>query len=173
MFNHDFNDNILDARDHRPWRMPDRPWAMTQTWHNLLFAHWPVERSQIEPLIPRPFSLDLFGGNAWIGVVPFYMSNVAPRGIPSVPWVSAFAELNVRMYVRIEDRPGVVLLQSRCGQLARGSRSKGLFQPAIPHRCDVCCCGPIRDDSVSQPSSARQCGGISSDLFGYRFIVCR
>ena len=107
MFNHDFNDNILDARDHRPWRMPDRPWAMTQTWHNLLFAHWPVERSQIEPLIPRPFSLDLFGGNAWIGVVPFYMSNVAPRGIPSVPWVSAFAELNVRTYVRIEDRPGV------------------------------------------------------------------
>ena len=35
------------------------------------------------------------------------MTNVAPRGVPSLPWVSAFAEINVRTYVRVGDRPGV------------------------------------------------------------------
>jgi len=28
--------------DHCPWPPPARPWAMTQRWLDLLFAHWPV-----------------------------------------------------------------------------------------------------------------------------------
>ena len=43
----------------------------------------------------------------WIGVVPFRMTNVAPRGVPSLPWISAFPEQNVRTYVRVDHRPGV------------------------------------------------------------------
>jgi uncharacterized protein YqjF (DUF2071 family) len=35
------------------------------------------------------------------------MTNVAPRGVPALPWVSAFPELNVRTYVRVHDRPGI------------------------------------------------------------------
>ena len=35
------------------------------------------------------------------------MTNVAPRGVPAMPWVSAFPELNVRTYVRVKARPGV------------------------------------------------------------------
>jgi uncharacterized protein len=35
------------------------------------------------------------------------MTNVGLRGIPTVPWISAFPELNVRTYVRVADRPGV------------------------------------------------------------------
>jgi len=107
MVNHDFNAAIVDQVAHRPWTMPDRPWVMTQTWHDLLFAHWPVDREQIRPLVPAAFELDLFNGGAWIGIVPFHMTNVAPRGVPALPWVSEFPELNVRTYVRVGDRPGV------------------------------------------------------------------
>jgi uncharacterized protein YqjF (DUF2071 family) len=35
------------------------------------------------------------------------MTNVALRGVPSLPWVSAFPELNVRTYVRVRERPGI------------------------------------------------------------------
>jgi hypothetical protein len=52
---------------------------------------------------------------AWIGVVPFHMSNVGPRGIPSLPWLSAFPELNVRTYVRVADRPGVYFFSLDAG----------------------------------------------------------
>ena len=57
--------------------------------------------------IPTGFELDEFDGQAWIGIVPFYMTNVSPRGIPNLPWLSEFAELNVRTYVRVGGDPGV------------------------------------------------------------------
>lgn len=87
--------------------MPDSPWVMTQTWHDLLFAHWPVDVGMLRDRVPAGFDVDTFDGQAWIAVVPFHMTNVAPRGVPALPWVSAFPELNVRTYVRFNGRPGV------------------------------------------------------------------
>jgi uncharacterized protein YqjF (DUF2071 family) len=80
---------------------------MTQSWHNLLFAHWPIDAAQLRTKVPRGMEIDLHEGQAWIGVVPFRMTNVAPRFVPALPWVSEFAELNVRTYVRVGGRPGV------------------------------------------------------------------
>lgn len=95
--------------------MPDSPWIMTQTWHDLLFAHWSVDPQVLASKIPSSVELDLFGRRAWIAVVPFRMTNVAPRGVPSLPWVSAFPELNVRTYVRVEDKPGVYFFSLDAG----------------------------------------------------------
>ena len=103
----DFNYDILNDVAHRPWPMPDSPWIMTQTWHDLLFAHWPVDAAALKAHVPAGFEIDLYEGQAWVGVVPFHMTNVAPRGVPALPWVSAFPELNVRTYVRVKGRPGV------------------------------------------------------------------
>ena len=99
--------SILREVAHRPWPLPDRPWVMRQTWNDLLFAHWPVEAALLRPLVPRPFQLDTFDGTAWVGVVPFWMSGVTVRGVPPVPGLSRFPELNVRTYVTVDDRPGV------------------------------------------------------------------
>jgi uncharacterized protein len=104
---HDFDYKILDQTAHRPWPMPSAPWIMTQTWHDLLFAHWPVDRGQLQSLLPPGIEVDLFDDEAWLGIVPFHMTNVSPRGIPALPWVSEFSELNVRTYVRACGRPGV------------------------------------------------------------------
>jgi uncharacterized protein YqjF (DUF2071 family) len=90
MMNHDFNTGIIAEVDHRPWPMLDEPWVMTQTWHDLLFAHWPTTPSAMQAQVPAAFELDLFDDHAWIGIVPFHMTNVAPRGVPSLPWVSEF-----------------------------------------------------------------------------------
>src|SRR4051794_6093027 len=107
MTDHDFDRRILNDVAHRPWPMLERPWVMTQTWHDLLFAHWPVHAEVLRQLVPSEFTLDLFNGSAWLGIVPFHMTNVAPRGVPSLPWISEFPELNVRTYVRVEDRPAI------------------------------------------------------------------
>src|SRR5215207_5757425 len=103
----DFNYDILNETAHRPWPMPGSPWLMTQTWHDLLFAHWPIDVETLRPLVPASFEIDLFDREAWIAVVPFHMTNVAPRGVPALPWISAFPELNVRTYVRMNGRGGV------------------------------------------------------------------
>lgn len=77
-------------------------------WSNLLFAHWSVDPDLLEPLLPDRLTVDTFDGRAWIGMVPFHMSGVRPRGFPAVPGVSAFHETNIRTYVHLEGRdPGV------------------------------------------------------------------
>lgn len=110
-----FDYSILKQTAHRPWPMPTGPWVMTQTWHDLLFAHWPVNASQLRAKIPQDFTLDLFDGSAWLGIVPFYMTNVGPRAVPALPWVSEFAELNVRTYVRVADDPGIFFFSLDAG----------------------------------------------------------
>jgi len=83
---------------------------MYQRWHDLLFAHWALPPERVRPLLPREIELDTFAGQAWVGVIPFWMSDVRFRGLPPIPTTGTFPELNVRTYVRNSqqpDRPGV------------------------------------------------------------------
>ena len=73
---------------------------MTQWWRDLLFAHWPVAPALIQALLPQALEVDETRGDAWVAVVPFRMTGVRPRLTPPLPWLSHFAELNVRTYVR-------------------------------------------------------------------------
>jgi len=84
-----------------------RGWVMHMTWHDLLFAHWPLPPEAIQTRLPRGMTVDTFDGRAWLGVVPFRMTDIHLRGLPAVPTAEAFVELNVRTYVRVADRPGV------------------------------------------------------------------
>lgn len=93
--------------DHRPWPVPDRPWIWRQTWHDLLFAHWPVAASALRRLVPSRLTIQEHGGTSWVGLVPFRMSGVTLRGVPGVPGLSAFPEMNLRLYVEVDGRPGV------------------------------------------------------------------
>ena len=98
---------ILRGVAHRPWTLPAGPWVMAQSWHDLLFAHWPVDAVPLRQLIPPQLQIDTFEGRAWLAIVPFRMTGVRLRGTPSLPWLSAFPELNVRTYVTFGGKPGV------------------------------------------------------------------
>jgi uncharacterized protein YqjF (DUF2071 family) len=80
---------------------------MQQSWHDLLFAHWPIDRAALARHVPPAFEIDTFDGWSWLGIVPFYMTNVGARWIPTLSALSRFAELNVRTYVRAGGKPGV------------------------------------------------------------------
>src|SRR5690606_31147711 len=92
---------------HRPYPLPDRPWAGVMRWESLLFIHWAVDADLIVPTLPRDIELDTFEGRAWIGIVPFLMTNTHPRFVPPLPGISRFLELNVRTYVTVDGVPGV------------------------------------------------------------------
>ena len=55
----DFPEGIANQVAHRPWPLPDSPWLMTQSWHNLLFAHWPVDAALLRSRMPAALALDL------------------------------------------------------------------------------------------------------------------
>jgi uncharacterized protein len=146
MTHHDFNSAILDEVSHRPWPMPASPWLMTQTWRRLLFAHWRVDPGELRPRVPASFALDLFDGTAWIGIVPFEMSNVAPRGVPSMPYVSEFPELNVRTYVRVGDRPGIYFFSLDAGSTLAVHAARALLN--LPYHSAAMTVVPDGDATV-------------------------
>ena len=132
--------------------MPSGPWLMTQTWNDLLFAHWRVDPQMLRERVPASFELDLFDGEAWIGVVPFHMTNVAPRLVPALPWISAFPELNVRTYVTVDRKPGVFFFSLDAGNsVAVGAAKTLLNLPYFTAKMDV----RIGDDGKAQYESRR------------------
>jgi uncharacterized protein YqjF (DUF2071 family) len=136
----DFPVGIINETVHRPWPLPQSPWLMTQSWHNLLFAHWPVDAELLHSRMPAGLPLDLYDGQAWIGIVAFRMTNVAPRFVPALPLVSEFAEINVRTYVTVARRPGVYFfsLDAESSMAVAAARSL-LHLPYFTARMDVRC----------------------------------
>jgi uncharacterized protein len=91
---------FLVRTSHKPRPLPAGRWAMTQRWNDLLFAHWPVPASELEVLLPDWLEADTFQGSAWLGAVPFWLDRIKFRGIPAIPGLRNFPDLNLRTYVR-------------------------------------------------------------------------
>lgn len=98
---------VLRETAHRPWPLPREPWLMAQTWEDLLFAHWPVPPEWLRSLLPASVPLDVRAGSAWVGVTPFRVAALRPRGMPHLPGITTFPELNVRTYTTIDGKPGI------------------------------------------------------------------
>jgi uncharacterized protein YqjF (DUF2071 family) len=64
---------------------------MMQTWNALLFAHWAVDPQVLRAANPKVLELDTYERRAWLGVVPFHMTNVGVRGLGPVPGVYFFS----------------------------------------------------------------------------------
>ncbi len=94
-----------------------RPQVMSHRWESLLFLHWVLPPEAIQRTLPPGLMVDKFDGKAYLGIIPFFMRRVRLRGLPAIPGVSDFLELNVRTYVY--DRsgvPGVWFYSLSCNQ---------------------------------------------------------
>jgi hypothetical protein len=83
-----------------------------QSWRDLLFLHFSIEPESIRKALPEGLEVDTYPDEhgveqAWVGLVPFRMQDVRPRGLPAIPTAGAFPETNVRTYVYRNGRPGV------------------------------------------------------------------
>jgi uncharacterized protein len=75
---------------------------MVHWWDDLTFLHWRFEPDTVQRLLPAGLTVETFDGAAWVGLVPFFLRVGLPR-VSSVPWMSRFAETNVRTYAQSED----------------------------------------------------------------------
>lgn len=84
-----------------------RPWLLMD-WSELLFLHWEVEANDVARRLPPGLRVDHFDESAWLGVVALRIQRTRPAGLPWLPWVLSFWELNLRTYVKdSQGRPGV------------------------------------------------------------------
>lgn len=131
--------------------------VMRQRWSGLLFLHWPVEPELIQTRLPHGLQVDIFDGKAWIGVVPFFMEGVRPAGLPAVPWLSWFLELNVRTYVHDSSgRPGVWFFSLDCNQPIAVEVARKAFH--LPYRHAAMKADEI-DGGIIYESRRRTAGG--------------
>ena len=88
---------------------------MYQRWDDLFFLHWEYEIEALQARLPAGLTVDTFAGKAYLGVIGFRMNALRPRGLPALPWLSFFNELNVRTYVRDDaGEPGVWFFSLDC-----------------------------------------------------------
>jgi len=74
-------------------------WWLRNRWEELAFVHWAYEPEVVQWMLPDGLTADTHDGMAYVSLIPFRMADAAPRFVPAIPWVSTFAETNVRTYV--------------------------------------------------------------------------
>ena len=74
-----------------------------QQWLEFFALHRAYPPEAIQALLPAELTVDTFDGKAWVGLTPLLMNDVAPVGLPPMPWISRFPEINLRTYVRGPD----------------------------------------------------------------------
>jgi hypothetical protein len=131
-----------------------------QRWNQLLFAHWEVDPGEVQATLPRGLHVDTFAGAAYLGIVPFAMERVRPAGLPPLPWVSWFLELNVRTYVHdATGRPGVWFYSLDCNRALAVAIARRFFH--LPYfRARMAASvheGTIRHECQRRDEAARPC----------------
>ncbi len=141
---------------------------MAMVWHDLLFMHWPIDPQLMRGVVPRAFELDLHDRHAWLGIVPFRMSGVRPRCVPALPSLSgrpnpsSFLELNVRTYVRVQGKPGVLFFSLDAeSKLAVRVARRCFHLPYFDARME---CLPDADDWLHYQSSRTHAGAAPAEL---------
>ena len=106
---------------------------MLQRWRFLTFLHWPYEPETIRKLLAHDLALDTFNGAAWIGLTPFWLTDLRPPFFPALPWISHFPETNVRTYVRGPDgERGVWFFTLEAGRLGAVLGARSFYR--LPYR---------------------------------------
>lgn len=122
----------LDETEHRPYPLPEGRWTMGQTWLHLLFAHWRVPEEILRPHVPERLELEEHDGSAWVSLTPFAVTGLRLRGVPPLPLLSSFRELNCRTYVRAGGRPGIWFFSLDASSRAAVAAAQSVYR--LPYR---------------------------------------
>ncbi|MFN4896103.1 MAG: YqjF family protein [Pseudomonadota bacterium] len=108
-------DETTSLRSDQPQASPTLRPVMYQRWDDLIFMHWRYDATEIAARLPKQLVLDTYLNEAYMSIVAFRMNCVRPAGLPALPWLSYFLELNVRTYVRsVNGEPGIFFFSLDC-----------------------------------------------------------
>lgn len=125
-------EEILNQTDHRPWTIQNQKWKYYQEWNNAIFLHWQVDDEELRKFVPTDLEIDLFNGQAWVSLVAFTMENIRPKYLPAFSPISDFDEINIRTYVKKNNKSGVYFLSIEGGTYLSCKIAKALSE--LPYR---------------------------------------
>ena len=83
---------------------------LTAQWNNLIIITYAVDPKQLLSYLPSGLELDTREGKAFISFVAFEFNNIRVKGF-KIPFHSHFPEINLRFYVKKENKRGVVFIK--------------------------------------------------------------
>lgn len=81
-------------------------------WRDPVFAHFRSDAERLARRLPSGLELDRFDGEAWVSLVALEAEGPAPRVAPTLGKLLRYRQVNFRTYVRGEEGPGIVLLDT-------------------------------------------------------------
>ena len=124
--------DILNNTKHRPWQIPAGSWKYYQEWNKAIFIHYQVELSELKKVVPKELEIDLFEGKPWVSIVAFTMENIRPKNLPAFSPISDFDEINIRTYVKSNNKTGVYFLSIEGGKKLSCKIARGVSE--LPYR---------------------------------------
>ena len=103
-------ESLKSLKVHRPLAMPDNSWSYHQQWKNVVFLHYRVNEKLLRTLVQYQLKLDKFNGECWVSVLVFNVEQIYPKLLSSINSISNFHQLNIRAYVKSNEKPGVYFL---------------------------------------------------------------
>jgi len=104
-----------------------------QVWRNLLFQHFELkETSFLDKYLPKNCKLDSFDGKYYLGLVAMEMSDVKHRSTGDIVWFKKYNELNVRTYITLDGKAGVLFLSLDVDSLVSVLGARGFY--GLPYR---------------------------------------
>lgn len=83
---------------------------LTANWDNLIMINYTINPEILKPYVPNGTQLDLFNGKCYISLVGFMFNNTKVLGV-KCPFHINFEEVNLRFYVKHNDKRGVVFIK--------------------------------------------------------------
>ncbi len=116
---------------------------LTASWRDFLMLSYEVEPRIFDPYIPPGTELDDWRGRHFVSLVGFRFCDARLFGV-RIPWHQAFAEVNLRFYVRRRVsgtwRRGVVFIRELAAKRAVAAVAKWFFGERfqyVPLKCRV------------------------------------
>ena len=83
---------------------------LTAAWQNLILVNYSIDPDILSPFIPKGTTLDMYNNTCYISLVGFMFKDTRVLGI-KCPGHIHFEEVNLRFYVKRNDKRGVVFIK--------------------------------------------------------------
>ena len=100
---------LSELKDSRNDLIPHK-WNYYQEWNDSVFLHFEIQYDLLIDLIPFGLELDSFNDKYYVSLVAFTMNELYPKNLFSIDYVSNFHEINIRTYVKRNNKHGVYFI---------------------------------------------------------------
>lgn len=125
-------EEILNTTVHRPWNILNDNWKFYQEWNNAIFLHYQVNLNELNKFVPKELEIEIFEGKPWISIAAFTMKKIRPKNLPAFSPNSDFDEINIRTYVKSNNKAGVYFFSIEGGKSLSCKVAKGIS--GLPYR---------------------------------------